>query len=131
MTAPFKPDGFTSVSPYLIVAGASGSIEFLQRVFGAQVLRRFTDDNGRIRHAEVRIDDSVIMLADEVPPQWPAAPGHVHVYVADVDAAYQRALAAGARSVQEPAQRQDEDKRGGVRDASGTTWWIATRVARG
>jgi uncharacterized glyoxalase superfamily protein PhnB len=52
----------------------------------------------------------------------------VHVYVSDVDAAYRRALAAGATSVQEPVKKEDEDKRGGVKDAGGTTWWIATRV---
>ena len=78
-------------------------------------------------HAEVRIDDTVVMLVDS-PPEWPPAPSHVHVYVADVDATYARALKAGASSVQEPVQRGDENKRGGVKDAGGTTWWIASRV---
>jgi uncharacterized glyoxalase superfamily protein PhnB len=128
MTAQYKPADYTSVSPYLIVSGARESIEFVQRVFGAQELRRFANGEGRIVHAEVRIDDSVIMIADEVPPEWPAVPAHVHLYVSDVDAAYRRAIEAGATSVQEPVQKQDEDKRGGVRDAGGTTWWIATRV---
>ena len=78
-------------------------------------------------HAEVRVDDTVVMLADST-PNWPAIPAHVHVYVPDVDATYRRALAAGATSVQEPTKGNDEDKRGGVCDAGGTTWWIATRV---
>ena len=78
-------------------------------------------------HAEARIDDTVVMLADSA-PNWPPVPSHVHVYVRDVDATYSRALAAGATSVQEPVQKKDEDKRGGVRDAGGTTWWIATRT---
>jgi len=58
----------------------------------------------------------------------PPVPSHVHVYVIDVDATYTRALAAGATSVQEPAKKQDPDKRGGVKDAGATTWWIATKV---
>lgn len=78
-------------------------------------------------HAEVRIDDTVVMLADAT-ADWPPVPSYVHVYVPDVDATYRRALEAGATSVQEPVQKDDEDRRGGVRDAGGTTWWIATRV---
>jgi uncharacterized glyoxalase superfamily protein PhnB len=68
------------------------------------------------------------MLADPVPPDWPPASSYVHIYVEDVDATYRRALEAGAVSVQEPVKKQDDDKRGGVRDAGGTTWWIATRI---
>jgi len=128
MTQPFKPDGYSTVSPYLVVDGAAGTIAFLQRVFGAEELRRFPDDAGRVIHAEVRIGDTVLMIADPGPPDWPAVAGHVHVYVEDVDATYRDALAAGAESVQEPVRKEDEDRRGGVRDAGGTTWWIATRV---
>ncbi|MCA9869364.1 MAG: VOC family protein, partial [Anaerolineae bacterium] len=87
----------------------------------------FPRPDGKLMHAEVRIDDTVVMLADSV-EGWPPVPSYVHVYVADVDAVYQRALEAGAESVQEPVQKQDEDKRGGVKDSGGTTWWIATRV---
>lgn len=122
-----KPDGYSSVSPYLIVNGAAGTIEFLSQVFDATELRRFPSDDGKVMHAEVRIDDTVLMIADGA-EGWPPIPAHVHVYVADVDDTYRRALAAGAESVQEPAQKQDEDKRGGIKDAGGTTWWIATRV---
>lgn len=122
-----KPQGYTSVSPYLIVDGAGETIEFLGRVFGGVELRRFADETGKIVHAEVRIDDSVVMLADGV-QGWPPVPSHVHVYVRDVDATYRLALEAGAESVQEPVQKEDEDKRGGVKDPGGTTWWIATRV---
>lgn len=80
-----------------------------------------------IVHAEVRIEDTVVMIADGV-EAWPPVSCHVHVYVSDVDAIYRRALEAGATSVQEPVKKEDEDKRGGVKDAGGTTWWIATRV---
>lgn len=127
MRASYKPEGYTSVSPYLIVDGAERAIEFLVHVFGAVELRRFPDDAGRLRHAEVRIDDTVVMLADSI-EGWPAVPAHVHIYVPDVDAVYQRALAAGATSAQEPVKKDDADKRGGVKDAGGTTWWIATKV---
>jgi uncharacterized glyoxalase superfamily protein PhnB len=129
MPPPYKPDSYTTVSPYLIVNGAASTIAFLTRVFGAAELRRFADDDGRVMHAEIRIDDTVVMIADAAPPDWPSVPSHVHVYVEDVDAVYERALEAGAVSVQPPVKKQDEDKRGGVRDAGGTTWWIATRVA--
>ncbi|HXG29589.1 MAG TPA: VOC family protein [Nevskiales bacterium] len=123
----FKPDRYTTVSPYLIVSDAAATVRFLERVFQAELLRSFPDDQGRLMHAEVRIDDSVVMLADSA-PGWPPVPTHVHVYVKDVDATYRQALNEGAVSIQEPVQKGDEDKRGGVKDAGGTTWWIATRM---
>jgi uncharacterized glyoxalase superfamily protein PhnB len=103
-------------------------MDFLKRVFGAVELRKFPDESGKLKHAEVRIEDTVIMLADPVPPDWPAIPSNVHIYVPDVDAVYRKALAAGAVSIQEPVKKHDPDKRGGVKDAGGTTWWIATKV---
>lgn len=127
MSSSHKPEGYSTVSPYLIVDGASETIEFVVRVFDGVPLRRFADESGKLVHAEVRIDDTVVMVADGL-EGWPPVPSHVHVYVADVDATYRRALEAGASSVQEPVQRDDPDKRGGVKDAGGTTWWIATKV---
>ena len=128
MSSMYKPEGYSTVSPYLIVNGASATIEFLVKVFGATELRRFPNDTGKLMHAEVRIDDTVVMLADGA-EDWPPMPAYVHIYVQDVDGTYQRALEAGATSVQEPLKKEDEDKRGGVKDAGGTTWWIATKVA--
>ncbi len=127
MTSSHKPQGYTTVAPYLIVDGAGATIDFLARVFDAVEIRRFPNAAGKINHAEVRIDDSVVMLADGG-EGWPAMTSHVHVYVPDVDATYRRALQAGAKSVQEPVKKDDPDKRGGVKDAGGTTWWIATKV---
>jgi PhnB protein len=127
MNSPYKPSGYTAVSPYLVVDGASKTIEFLQNVFGAIELRRFPDQHGKLMHAEVRIQDSVLMLADGT-EGWPPVPAHVHIYVPNVDFVYRRALEAGATSVQEPVKKDDDDKRGGVKDPGGTTWWIATRV---
>lgn len=116
MSQEYKPAGYNSASPYLIVDGAESTIAFLKDVFGGIELRRFAGDQGRLMHAEVRIDDSVVMLADGAPGEWPAMPAHVHIYVTDVDATYRRAVAAGAASVQEPVKKEDEDKR-----ASGVT----------
>lgn len=126
MANTFKPEGYCSVSPYLIVEGAAGTVQFLTDSLDAELIRQF-EDGARIRHAEVRIDDSVVMLADGV-DGWPPVAAHVHVYVPDVDAALQRAVSTGAEIVQEPSQKEDEDRRCGVKDAGGTTWWLATRV---
>lgn len=128
MNSQYKPSNYSTVSPYLIVNGAAATIDFLKEVFGAVELRRFPDESGKLMHAEVRIDDTVIMLADSAPPDWPPTLSHVHIYVRDVDAVYHKALEAGATSVKEPVKGQDENKRGAVKDAGGTTWWIATKV---
>jgi PhnB protein len=91
MSSPHKPEGYTTVAPYLIVDGAQKTIEFLARVFGAKELRRFPGPDGKLMHAEVRIDGTVVMLADGA-TGWPPIPSHVHIYVPDVDATYKRAL---------------------------------------
>ncbi|UJS24671.1 VOC family protein [Thiothrix winogradskyi] len=126
MSVNYKPDNYSTVSPYLIVDGASDTIAFLETVFDAIELRRFPNDEGKLLHSEVRLGDSVLMIADRG-DDWEAVPAHVHIYVPDVDATYQWALAAGATAVQAPVKKDDPDKRGGVKDAGGTTWWIATR----
>lgn len=124
---PYKPEQYTSVAPYLVVDGAQATVDFLRAVFNAEPLRMIPGDDGKLRHGEVRIDDTVVMLADAL-DGWPAIASHVHVYVADVDAVFARALAHGATAVQEPVQKDDEDKRGGFRDPGGTTWWVGQQV---
>src|SRR5690606_33266692 len=104
----YKPANYSTVSPYLLVAGAGRTIDFLIEVFGAVELRRFSDDEGGIRHAEVRLDDPVLMIADAT-EAWPPMPSYVHVYVEDVDATYRKSLDWGAASVQEPTKGEDED----------------------
>ena len=123
----YKPEQYTSVAPYLVIDGAAGTIDFLVRVFNAERLRTVPGENGRLRHAEVRIDDTVLMLADSM-EGWDAVSAHIHIYVPDVDETFRRALEAGATAVQEPVRKDDEDKRGGFRDAGGTTWWVGTQV---
>ncbi len=128
MTHSYKPENYTSVAPYLVVNGADRTIDFLVKVFGAQRLRSHRVEGGLLAHAEVRIDDTVVMLADSA-EGWPPMPSHVHVYVEDADASYRLAIEAGAEPVQEPVHKDDEDQRGGFRDPGGTTWWVGTKVA--
>ncbi len=127
MNRPYKPEGYPSVSAYVMVDGAQRVIDFLKKTFDATELRRYDSPDGTILHAEVRIDDTVVMLSDGG-GQFPAFPIWLHVYVPDVDATYRRALEAGGVSVQEPVRKGDPDRRGGVKDPSGNTWWISTQV---
>lgn len=123
----YKPAGYTSVAPYLTVNGAKRTIDFLIRVFAAEPLRMIAGSGDKMAHGEVRIDDTVIMLTDAV-EGWPATPSHVHIYVADVDKIFERAVAAGASVVKQPVQEDDGDKRGGFMDEGGTTWWVSTQI---
>jgi uncharacterized glyoxalase superfamily protein PhnB len=119
-----KPDGYTSVAPYLMVRDAERTLTFLAATFGAERLRVIPRPGGGIMHAEARIDDTVVMMG-EVPD---GPPGHVHVYVADPQGVFARALKAGATEVQPLTDSGDGDLRGGVIDADGTTWWIAMEI---
>lgn len=128
MNAAWKPDGYSTVSPYLIAEGAQGVLDFLRAAFGATELRRFDMPDGTIMHVEVRVGDTVVMLGD-AGESWPATPCHVHVYVEDVDAVFRRALDAGGTPVAEPTRQEgDPDRRGGVKGPAGNTWWISTQV---
>lgn len=120
----FKPDGYPSVSPYLIVADAEALLGFAATAFGAKVAFIHRTDAGRVGHAELRIDDSILMVG-EAPG---AAAAHIHLYVPDADATFASALAAGATPVQAVGEKGDGDRRGGVTDPSGTTWWISTQI---
>ena len=121
------PDGYRTVTPYLTVKGASKLIEFLTQVFDATIVEQMTDPDGTVRHAEARIGDSMIMLG-EAGGQWKPMPASLYVYVTDVDAVYQRAIKAGAVSLREPANQFYGDRSGGVTDACGVQWWLATHV---
>ncbi len=127
MAINFKPVNYNSVSPYLIVKGAEKNIKFLMDVFDGILLRKFPAEEGGIMHSEIKVDDSIIMIAD-IPPDMPAASAHVHIYVSDVNDIYKRAIEKGAKKVQEPMQRDDENIRAGFTDAFGTTWWISTKI---
>ena len=123
----YKPDDYSSVAVYIMADEAQRVIEFLKHTFDAEELRRYDNPDGSIMHAEIRIDDTVVMLAD-AGGDVPGFPVWLHVYVPDVDGTYRRALDAGGVSVQEPQQKGDPDRRGGVKDPAGNTWWIATQI---
>ena len=126
----WKPRSYSSVSPYLVVASAQKVIDFAKAVFGATELRRYDMPDGSIMHAEIRIDDTVIMLGDSG-DAFPPFASLIHVYVADVDRVYERALEAGATVVETPKTREgDPDKRGSVKDPCGNTWAIATQLPK-
>ena len=128
MKASSKPAGYSAVSPYLVIKGAQQVVDFLKKTFDATELRRYARPDGSIMHVEVKIDDSVIMIAD-ANEQYSALSSWMHVYVSDVDATYRRALAAGGVAVEEPTQRPgDPDRRGGVKDPGGNTWWVSTQT---
>lgn len=121
------PERYHSVTPYLIVEGADGLLDFVTQAFGADERVRMDREDGTIAHAEVTIGDSVVMLA-EAGGEWSPMPGGIHLYVENCDATYARALEAGASSLQEPADQFYGDRSGGVRDSFGNVWWIATHV---
>jgi PhnB protein len=123
----FKPNGYPSLSPYLILDDPEASLAFIERMFGGERLRMHKDAEGRIRHAEIRVADSVLMMGGAL-AGWPAQPVYLHLYVEDVDAVYGRALGLGAQPVQEPARKDDPDRRGGFKDPGGITWWVATQI---
>lgn len=123
-----RPPGYSAVSAYLVVPGAQAVIDFAVKTFDAIALRRVDLPDGTVMHAEFRIEDSVVMVGD-AGREWPAIPTFLHVYVDDVDHTYRRALDAGGVSVQAPHRKPgDTDRRGGVRDPGGNTWWISTQV---
>jgi uncharacterized glyoxalase superfamily protein PhnB len=118
----YKPLGYTSVSPYLLVRDVNKALAFLKDVFGAEPLRVIAREDGAgIEHAEARVDDSVIMMGET--PEGPDT--YVHVYVHGVEAAFKRAIEAGGSVVQELKRQGDGDYRGGVADGNGVVWWIS------
>jgi PhnB protein len=127
--ASHQPTGYPTVSVYMMADGAQRVINFMTDVLGGETLMRLDRDNGTVLHAAVRIGDSVIMLSDGT-AEAPAFPVWLHVYVRDVDETYQRALDYGAGSVQTPSEQGDGDRRGGIKDPAGNTWWIATHLGR-
>jgi uncharacterized glyoxalase superfamily protein PhnB len=121
------PDGYHTVTPYLTVADAEAQIDFLQKAFGAEETYRHTDDKGRVGHAEVRVGSSMLMIG-QARDQWTPKPACFYLYVEDVDALYKRAVAAGGKKLQEPANQPYGDRSGGVEDSLGNQWWIGTHI---
>ncbi|MFT3889905.1 MAG: methyltransferase domain-containing protein [Arachnia sp.] len=123
----WKPNSYPSLSPYLICQNAEGLIAFIEAAFGGTLQRRFDRPDGSLMHAEVRIDDSILMIGGGATTAR-SGPVHLHLYVPDARAAFDRAIGAGAIPVSGPAQKTDDDDlRGGVQDPWGNTWWLATQ----
>ena len=123
------PEGYHSVTPYLIVEGAEKLIDFMSNAFGAKERMRMPGPSGSVGHAELQIGDSIVMLADSASAENNRiVTGMIHLYVEDVDAVYKSALAAGATSEREPTTMFYGDRGGAVRDQFGNTWWISTHV---
>jgi PhnB protein len=120
-----KPADYHTVTPYLSVPDAQSLIDFMVKVFDAKEREMIRNAQGQIRHAEVQIGDSIIMLGATSSTHLTAT-ATLYVYVDDADARYQRALAAGATSISEPANQFYGDRHAGVKDTNGICWWIAT-----
>lgn len=135
MPAKAIPEGYHTATPYLIIKGAAAALDFYKKAFGATELFRMAGPDGRIGHAEIRIGDSNIMLADEVPgmgyvsPQTlGGSPVSLMLYVPDVDKTFQQAVAAGA-TAQRPVQDQFYgDRSGTLKDPFGHVWTIGTHI---
>jgi PhnB protein len=121
----YIPEGFHTVTPYLIVDGAERFIEFTKSTFDAKVTYIMKQDNGRVRHATVQIGDSSLMLSDSM-EGMEVNQTMLFLYVKDVDAVFTRATEAGARSIREPLDEFYGDRAGAVKDEWNNTWWIAT-----
>jgi len=119
------PEGYHSVTPFLVVTGAAKLIDFVKQAFGAQELERMEGPGGMIAHAEVKLGDSRVMLSD-AGREFSPTTATLYLYVPDADAVYKRAIQAGATSLREPTDQFYGDRNAGVRDAFGNQWWIAT-----
>jgi PhnB protein len=129
------PDGYHSVTPYLIVDDAAGAIAFYQDVFNAGERMRMPGKDGRIAHAEITIGDSVIMLADESdevaarsPRSIGGTPVSIALYVENVDDVVKKAVASGAKLERPVANQFYGDRTGGIQDPFGHRWYVATHV---
>lgn len=119
------PVGYHTITPFLIVDNAPGFIKFLKKAFHAQLIHLMETNDGLIRHAELKIGDSVIMLSSLMENNKPMA-CMLHLYVEDCDQVYEQAIKAGAESITEPANQFYGDRSAGIKDNWGNTWWLAT-----
>ena len=128
MNKEFKPANYNSASPYFIVNGAQKLIDLMKKIFNAKELRRYDMPDGTIMHAEIQIDDSVIMLGDSS-DKFPPIPMVMHVYVANVDETFEIAIKAGCEIVEQPNQREgDPDRRATFKAFAGNMWSVGTQL---
>ena len=122
----YKPKNYNSLSPYLLVDDAQKLVDLLKIIFDAKELRRVDGDNRKIRHLELKIDDTILMLANSM-EGYPANKIMIHVFVPDVFKTFDVAIQNGCEILEKPVQKSgDEDIRGGFMDFAGNSWFIAT-----
>jgi PhnB protein len=129
------PEGYHSVTPYLAVHDAARALDFYHRALGAKEIMRMNNPQGRVGHAEIKIGDSIIMLAEETPDSGLRSPQSLNgstvsifVYLEDVDSVFNKALAAGAKEVQRPTDMFWGDRYGRLTDPFGHSWSLATHI---
>ena len=129
------PNGYHSVQPYLYFNGAADAIAFYTKAFGATERLCMLNKDGKVGHAEIEIGDSCVMIADEnqavgafSTEHYGGAPMSLMIYVEDCDAVYEKALAAGAKSLREPADQFYGDRMAGIADPFGFHWFIGTHI---
>jgi len=127
------PAGHHTASPYLAIKNAAEALEFYKKAFGANEIYKLMMPDGRLGHAEMRVGDSIIMMADEFPEYGGKAPQtlggspvSIYLYVEDVDAFFKKALAAGAKERKPVMDQFYGDRSGQLEDAFGHLWWVAT-----
>ena len=132
MAAKAIPEGYNSITPYLVCKGAAKAIEYYTNVFGAHETVRMPGPEGRIMHAEIKIGDSTVMLSDENPERGAVAPSgkgrsqSLMLYTENVDTLFKRAIDFGAKSIQEPTDMFWGDRMGNLEDPFGHQWAVAT-----
>jgi PhnB protein len=129
------PKGYHTVTPSLMVAGAAKAIDFYKKALGAEELMRFAGPDGKLMHAEIKIGDSVVMLGDEMPEQGARGPKSIggtpvsfFIYSENVDAAWKRAVDAGAKPIMPLIDQFWGDRAGCLEDPFGHHWWLAQRI---
>ncbi|SHF08312.1 Uncharacterized conserved protein PhnB, glyoxalase superfamily [Fodinibius roseus] len=124
---PFS-DKYHTATPYLLVEGVAGLVDFLANAFGAEKTIWLERNNGSIMHVEVQIGDSIIMMGEPT-DEFDSMPGSIYLRVEDCDATYQKALESGGESIMEPTDMHHAGERyGGIKDPAGNIWWIATHI---
>lgn len=123
----YIPDGYSSVTPWIVGSDTAGLIDYLKRAFGAQELARLGGSDGRIEHAEMRLCGAVVMAFD-APLGWPPTPAFLRLFVEDCDATFARAVRAGGTMVSGCKRLAFGDCVGRVRDPFGNIWWLQTHI---
>jgi len=124
----YKPENYNSLSPYLIVENAQKLVDLLTTIFDAKTLRRFEQENGKIAHIELRLDDTILMISDST-ESYEANKTMLHIYVPDVFLTFDKAIDNGCEIIEKPINKQgDPDTRGAFYDFAGNYWAVSTQT---